>query len=135
MSSGVSTASFGFDLSHQKCVNAMMGRDENSEDDYEEQNNQAKRVTEELRRATQLLRRYRELKQTRLYRLLHKIKPITGSLMPTNILRMDKNYHRVYLIWSPLMAVMHKIDTELRIGEAGAKLQRATLILPIQAFY
>lgn len=127
MSSGVSTASFGFDLSHQKCVNAMMGRDENSEDDYEEQNNQAKRVTEELRRATQLLRRYRELKQTRLYRLLHKIKPITGSLMPTNILRMDKNYHRVYLIWSPLMAVMHKIDTEPRIGEVGAKITASDL--------
>ena len=87
MSSGVSTASFGFDLGHQKCVNSMMGRDENSADDYEEQNNQAKIVTEELRRATQLLRRYRELKQTRLYRLLHKTKQITGTLMPTIVKR------------------------------------------------
>lgn len=127
MSSGVSTASFGFDLSHQRCVNTMMGRHENSEDDYEEQNNQAKRVAEELRRATQLLRRYRELKQTRLYRLLHKTKPITGLLLPTNILRMDKNYHRVYLLWSPLMAVMHKIYTEPRIGEVGAKIAACDL--------
>ena len=127
MSSGVSTASFGFDLSHQKCVNSMMGRDENSEDDYEEQNSQAKAVTEELRRASQLLRRYRELKQTRLYRLLHRIRPVTGTLMPTNILRMDKNYHRVYLLWSPLLAVMRKIDTEPRIGEAGTKISAGDL--------
>lgn len=47
--------------------------------------------------------------------------------MPTNILRMDKNYHRVYLIWSPLMAVMHKIDTEPRIGEVGAKITASDL--------
>ena len=120
MSAVVSTASFGFDLSHQKCVNSMMGRDEDSNEDYEEQSNLAKKVSEELKQATQLLRRYRELKQSRLYRLLHKVKPITGNLMPTNILRMDKNYHKVYLAWPELMKVMHTIDTMPRIGESGA---------------
>ncbi len=96
INSSVKTGSFGFDISFQKAVSELFNSDEGG---YEKCSKTSKLIKELLDRAMPLLKKYRTLRQTRLYRYLKKSKPVTNPLNETNILLMDKHYNAVFRLW------------------------------------
>ena len=96
MNSSVQTGSFGFDVSFHKAVSELLTSDE-SGDEYR---SKALELVDKLhKRSILLLKKYRTLRQTRLYRYLKKAKPVTNPLNETNILLMDKHYSVVFKLW------------------------------------
>ena len=96
MSSSVQTGSFGFDVSFQKAVSELMSSDDKG-DEYLSKNLE---LAEKFQKqAYALLKRYRTLRQTKLYRYLKKTKPVLNPLNETNILAMDKYYSVIYKLW------------------------------------
>lgn len=96
MNSGVHTESFGFDVSFQKAVSELLNSDEKS---YEYRSKALELASELHVRAKALLKKYRTLRQTKLYRYLKNTKPETNPLNETNILLMDKHYSVVFKLW------------------------------------
>lgn len=96
MNSSVQTGGFGFDISFQKAVSELLTSDEIG-DEYR---SKAFELVDKLhKRSILLLKKYRTLRQTRLYRYLKKAKPVTNPLNETNILLMDKHYSVVFKLW------------------------------------
>ena len=96
MNSSVQTGSFGFDVSFQKAVFELMS----SDDKGDEYRSKSLELVEKLQKqAYALLKRYRTLRQTKLYRYLKKTKPVLNPLNETNILAMDKYYSVIYKLW------------------------------------
>lgn len=99
MNSSVQTGSFGFDVSFQKAVYELMS----SDDKGDEYRSKSLELAEKLQsRAYFLLKRYRTLRQTRLYRYLKKTKPVSNPLNETNILAMDKYYSVIFKLWKTI---------------------------------
>lgn len=63
-----------------------------------------------------LLKKYRTLRQTRLYRYLKKSKGVTNPLNETNILLMDKHYNVVFKLWKDI----HKEIAPQEVNEENA---------------
>lgn len=102
MNSSVQTGSFGFDVSFQKAVAELVVSD-GASDEYR---SKALELAEKLHtRSKFLLKKYRALRTTRLYRYLKKSKPVQNPLNETNILLMDKDYSVVFMLWKEI----HKI--------------------------
>lgn len=96
MNSSVQTLSFGFDVSFQKAVSELLTSDKRG-DEYR---SKALDLVDKLhKRSVLLLKKYRNLRQTRLYRYIKKTKPVTNPLNETNILLMDKHYNVVFKLW------------------------------------
>lgn len=111
INSGVQMGSFGFDVSFQKAVFELMSSDSKGD----AHRNKAFALAKKLHaRAHALLKRYRTLRQTRLYRYLKKAKPVTNPLNETNILLMDKHYNVVFKLWKSLHKVLapKEVDDE-----------------------
>ena len=108
----VNMESAGFDVSHQVCVSKILGRD--PYDSFSSETKQKEMAAEQLARIKRLYRLYEELKKSRLYKSNFKSRRVTGSLLQTNILLMDKHYHQASLLWKPLREVLVKEDTEMR---------------------
>ncbi len=108
MNSSVQTGNFGFDVTFQKAVSELLTASEES-DEYRADVMDLTALFH--RRATLLLKKYRSLRQSRLYRYLRRAKAVTNPLNETNILLMDKHYSVVFRLWK----VIHK---ELAIQEA-----------------
>lgn len=103
MNSGVQTGSFGFDVSFQKAVSELMSSDDKGEE-YRSKNLE---LIERLQRqAYLLLRKYRTLRKTRLYRYLNKARTVQNPLNETNILVLDKNYSVIFKLWKSLHHVL-----------------------------
>ncbi|MGN0441539.1 MAG: hypothetical protein ACI4FO_02425 [Acutalibacteraceae bacterium] len=103
MNSSVQTGSFGFDVSFQKAVSELMS----SDDKGDEYRSRSLELVEKLQaRAYFLLKRYRTLRQTRLYRYLKKSKPVSNPLNETNILVMDKYYSVIFKLWKTIHHVV-----------------------------
>ena len=104
MNSSVQTGSFGFDVSFQKAVFELMS----SDDKGDEYRSKSLELAEKLQKqAYALLKRYRTLRQTKLYRYLKKTKPVLNPLNETNILAMDKYYSVIYKLWR----IIHHVIT------------------------
>lgn len=102
MNSNVQTGSFGFDVSFQKAVAEMVRADSEAED----HRSKAMDLAEVLgKRARFLLKRYISFRNTKLYKHLKKVKPVSNPLHETNILILDKHYSIVFKLWK----AMHKI--------------------------
>lgn len=94
--SNVQFGSFGFDISFQKAVSELMIADEKGE----EKRSKSFILVEKLqKKAYLLLKKYRALRQLRLYRYLKGAKPVTNPLNETNILTMDKYYSVIFKLW------------------------------------
>lgn len=103
MNSSVQTGSFGFDVSFQKAVSELMSSD-NKGDEYR---SKSLELVEKLQKqAYALLKRYRTLRQTKLYRYLKKSKAVLNPLNETNILAMDKYYSVIYKLWRTIHHVI-----------------------------
>jgi hypothetical protein len=103
MNSSVQTGSFGFDVSFQIAVSELMS----SDDRGEEYRSKSLDLAEKLQaRAYFMLKRYRTLRQTRLYRYLKKSKPVSNPLNETNILVMDKYYSVIFKLWKTIHHVV-----------------------------
>lgn len=99
VNSSVQVESFGFDVSFQKAVSELMS----SDDKGDEYRSKRLELVEKLQeRAYFLLKRYRTLRQTRLYRYLKKSKPVSNPLNETNILVMDKYYSIIFKLWKTI---------------------------------
>lgn len=96
INSGVQIGSFGFDVSFQKAVSELMVSDGKG---HEHRSKALDLVDKLHKEALQLLKKYRKLKATRLYRYLKKTKAIANPLNETNILLMDKHYSVVFKLW------------------------------------
>lgn len=109
MDSGVQTGSFGFDVNFQKAVSELMSSDGKGEtycsSSYDKANDLQKR-------AYTLLKRYRSLRQTRLYRYLKKSKPVLNPLNETNILVLNKYYSEIFKLWKTIHNVVAPKITE-----------------------
>ena len=96
INSGVQTGSFGFDVTFQKAVAELMSSDEKGDEHRSKTLDLIQKLHEQSR---YLLKEYRTLRQTRLYRYLKKSKSVTNPLNETNILLMDKHYNVVFNLW------------------------------------
>ena len=103
--SNVQSGSFGFDVSFQKAVYELMSSDEKGEEYRSKSLELAIKLHE---KAVDLLKRYRSLRQTRLYRYLKKSKPVSGLLNETNILTMDRHYKIIFRLWKEMHHVIAK---------------------------
>ena len=99
MNSSVQTGSFGFDVTFQKAVSELMSSDKKG---YENRSEMLDKVQKLHDRSRYLLKKYRTLRQTRLYRYLKKTKSVTNPLNETNILLMDKHYSVVFKLWKDI---------------------------------
>lgn len=115
MNSSVQTKSFGFDVTFQKAVAELIS--------FDAQSNELRSKTFKLMNglydtAQLLLKKYRSLRKTRLYRYLKKTKPVTNPLNETNILLMDKHYNVAFNLWHPLHKEIvlqnHSDDSEVK---------------------
>jgi hypothetical protein len=103
INSGVQTGSFGFDVSYQKAVSELMS----SDTEGDEYRSKSLELAERLqKRASVLLRKYRTLRQTRLYRYLKKARTVQNPLNETNILVMDKHYSVAFKLWKTIHHVL-----------------------------
>ena len=109
----VNMDSFGFDTSHQICVAKIMGK-ATDYDGFSNETKQREVAEEQLITIKKLQRQFEELKKSRLYRSNFKSRRVTGSLLKTNILMMDKHYHQACTLWKPLREALIREDTELR---------------------
>lgn len=103
MNSSVQTGSFGFDVTFQKAVSELMSSDSKG-DEYR---SKSLELGEKLQhRAYFLLKRYRSLRQTRLYRYLKKTRHVSNPLNETNILVLDKHYRVIFKLWKTIHHVI-----------------------------
>lgn len=103
INNSVKTDSFGFDVSFRKAISELMPSDEKS-NEYRSKN--LEKAEKLQRKAYYLLKRYRMLRQTRLYRYLKKAKPVQNPLNETNILVMDKHYSVIFKLWKTVHHVI-----------------------------
>ncbi len=109
MNSGVQTGSFGFDVSFQKAVSELISSDTKGDEYRSKSLELAERLQ---KRARVLLKKYRTLRQTRLYRYLKKARSVQNPLNETNILVMDKHYSVVFKLWKTIHHVLAPKTTE-----------------------
>lgn len=115
MNSSVQTGSFGFDVGFQRAVSELMS----SDDKGDEHRSKNLELVEKLQqKAYALLKRYRTLRQTRLYHYLKKAKTVANPLNETNILTMDKYYSVIFKLWKAIHHVIapKAIETENQIA-------------------
>ena len=115
MNSSVQTGSFGFDVSFQKAVAELMSSDKKG-DEYR---SKSLELVEKLQEwSYRLLKKYRSLRQTRLYRYLRKVKPVQNPLNETNILVMDKQYSVIFKLWKTVHHVVapKTVEDEVKIS-------------------
>lgn len=113
MNSGVQVGSFGFDVTFQKAVAELMSSDEKGDEHRSKVLDLVQKFHEQSR---YLLKKYRTLRQTRLYRYLKKSKGVTNPLNETNILLMDKHYNVVFKLWKDI----HKEIAPQEVNEENA---------------
>lgn len=78
-----------------------------SDDKGDEYRSKSLELVERLQKqAYVLLKKYRTLRQTKLYRYLKKTKPVLNPLNETNILAMDKHYSIFYQLWRTIHHVI-----------------------------
>lgn len=109
MNSGVQLNSFGFDALFQKAVSELLSFSDSNKD----RSNDVKLVEDLIKMCEKNIKRYRTLKQSKLYRYLKKSKKVIPPLLDTNILLMDKKYNAVYKLWKDIHEIIAPVsDTE-----------------------
>ena len=103
INSGVQTGSFGFDVVFKKAVAELIKTDVTEDNVRTEAMCLAEKLERESKR---LLKRYLDLKNSRLYRLLNRSKNVSNPLNETNILLMDKHYSVAYKLWKSIHKVL-----------------------------
>ncbi len=103
MNSSVQTGSFGFDVNFQKAVSELITMDEKADGHRSKMLDLVEKLQS---RAYCLLKKYRTLRATKLYRYLKKTKAVSNPLNATNILTMDKHYSVVYQLWKTIHNVI-----------------------------
>lgn len=98
LSSDTQTWSFGFDKGFQIAVKKLLP-DNFSSGEKQVQLELAERL---LKESKELKKKFNDLKQSRLYKLLNRIKAVTNPLNETNILLLDRQYKKVFLLWKEI---------------------------------
>lgn len=99
ISGDVEMVSFGYDRGFQRAISELIS----TTDKEIEYRSKSLDLARELQAtATRLLKAYRSLRQSQLYRYLKKSRPVSGALNETNILVMDKNYSVIFKLWKSI---------------------------------
>jgi len=96
MNSGTRAWSFGFNKEFQIAVNKLIP------DNYQGGNKILGDLesAEEMRKKSKYLKnKYYDLKKSRLYKLLYNAKTVTNPLNETNMLLLDRDYRKVFVLW------------------------------------
>jgi hypothetical protein len=99
INSDTQTQSFGFDIGFQKAVKILLT--DNFIGD-KKQIEQLKLAEKLLKESKELYNKFHDLKQSRLYKLLYHTKIVINPLNETNILLLDKDYKKVFLLWKEI---------------------------------
>jgi len=59
-----------------------------------------------LKESKKLKSKFQDLKKSRLYKILHRTKTVTNPLNETNILLLDRDYKKVFLLWKEIQKVI-----------------------------
>ena len=109
MNSSVQAGGFGFDVIFQKAVAEIVNL---NEEDNKLRFKVMDVVKKLIDRSKCLLKKYRTLRQTRLYRYLKKAKKVTNPINKTNILLMDKKYNVIFKLWTDIHKEMSQKNVE-----------------------
>jgi hypothetical protein len=99
MDSDTQTQSFGFDIGFQKAVKMLLTDNFLGDKKQIEQLELAEKL---LKESKELYNKFHDLKQSRLYKLLYHTKMVTNPLNETNILLLDRDYKKVFLLWKEI---------------------------------
>jgi hypothetical protein len=94
------TYSYDFDRDFQIAVNTLLPRGLITEDEHLIKGGRL--AKEMLNGLKNIKRKFIELKQSRLYKLLYNTKQILNPLDETNILLFDKDYNNVFYLWKEM---------------------------------
>ena len=100
INSSVQTGSFGFDVTFQKAVSELMS---STDEDEKKRLRNYEKAEKFQKKAYSLLRKYRTLRKTKLYRYLKRVKAVQNPLNETNILLLDKHYSVIYKLWKTIL--------------------------------
>lgn len=124
--SNVQMESFGFDASFSKAVNELLST---NGEDVELRTKSLDQIERLQKNARFLLRRYRALRQTKLYRYLRKAKPVSNPINTTNILLMDRYYSVIFRLWKELHGAIAP-----RVDDAGSDSEHGKTCVNYQKF-
>ena len=103
MNDNVHATCFGFDKKFSIAISELIT------DDYSNNEKALEKLLqlEELHaKSLELLKKYRTLRDTKLYQLIKKAKSVQNPLNETNILLLDKHYSVIYKLWKKLHRIL-----------------------------
>ena len=103
MNENVHATGFGFDKKFSIAIAELI------KDDYSNNEKELEKLLklEELHsKSLELLKKYRTLRDTKLYQLIKKAKSVQNPLNETNILLLDKHYSVIYKLWKKLHRIL-----------------------------
>jgi hypothetical protein len=111
---------FGFDKSFKQAVSELTKKSTNMDDDRSKQLEDAEFL---YGLTVDLLKKYRNLTRSRLYKYLKRSKHITNPLNETNILLMDKDYSAIFKWWKKFQKEIAQKEFDNPIPEDSSELQ------------
>lgn len=110
-SSETNLQGFGFDKGFQKAISELI-----PDTFMGEVTIKKLQLAETMLTEVKYLRKaFNDLKQSRLYRLLHRKKPVSNPLNETNILLFDKGYKNVFFLWKYMQnVIVHEQEIEIK---------------------
>jgi hypothetical protein len=97
--SGMKTHSFGFDKGFQIAVSKLIPNDYLGDSKKQVEFERAEKL---LKESKNIKNKYYDLKKSGLYKLLSHIKAVTNPLNETNILLLDRDYRKVFILWKEI---------------------------------
>jgi hypothetical protein len=99
LNSEMQTQSFGFDKGFQIAVSLLIP---NNYLGVNSKQNEFILAEKLLKESKNLLNKYYDLKKSGLYKLLYHTRSVTNPLNETNILLLDKDYKKAYILWKEI---------------------------------
>jgi hypothetical protein len=99
LNSEMQTHSFGFDKGFQIAVSKLIPNDYLGDSKKQVEFEFAEKL---LKESKNIKNKYFDLKKSGLYKLLSHIKAVTNPLNETNILLLDKDYRKVFILWKEI---------------------------------
>jgi hypothetical protein len=99
LNSEMQTQSFGFDKGFQIAVSILIPNNYIGDNSKQDEFILAEKL---LKESKNLKNKYYDLKKSSLYKLLYHTKSVTNPLNETNILLLDRDYRKAYILWKEI---------------------------------
>jgi len=121
INSGMQTQSFGFDKGFQIAVNILIQKKYRG--DNKKQQAEFELAEKLLKESKNLKNKYFDLKKSGLYKLLYHTKTVTNPLNETNILLLDRDYRKVYILWKEIQRI-YALEKNIELKEKITDVQK-----------